>query len=159
MQSPFFPHPFYLCYSSPSRDASAHFLATSRILQVPLHRYAHLTCLPLTTTCTCCVHSSTMVRPAQGGAPEERRTMARARPDEDIATLDTPTLWSFPSCNSSPTQLSRHPRIQQTRRHCFGHNSLIRHRNRAFLDALERGPRRRRFGSGPGSRRTVDHSV
>jgi hypothetical protein len=23
--------------------------------------------------------------------------------DEDIATLDTPTLWSSPSCNSSPT--------------------------------------------------------
>jgi hypothetical protein len=79
--------------------------------------------------------------------------------DEDIATLDTPTLWSFPSCNSSPTQLPRHPRIQQTRRHCFGHNSLIRHQNRAFLDALERGRRRHRFGSGPSSRRSVDHSV
>jgi hypothetical protein len=33
-------------------------------------------------------------------------------PDEDITTLDTPTLWSSPSCNSSLTQLSRHPRIQ-----------------------------------------------
>jgi hypothetical protein len=79
--------------------------------------------------------------------------------DEDIATLDTPTLWSFPSCNSSPTQLPRHPRIQQTRRHCFGHNSLIRHQNGAFLDALERGRRRRRFGSGPSSRRSMDYSV
>jgi hypothetical protein len=79
--------------------------------------------------------------------------------DEDIVTLDTPTLWSFPSCNSSPTQLPRHPQIQQTRRHCFGHNSLIRHQNRAFLDALERGRRRRRFGSSPSSRRSVDHSV
>jgi hypothetical protein len=59
--------------------------------------------------------------------------------DEDIAMLDTPTLWSSPSCNSSPTQLPRHPRIQQTRRHYFGHNFLIRHRNGAFLDALERG--------------------
>jgi hypothetical protein len=67
--------------------------------------------------------------------------------DEDIATLDTPMLWSFPSCNSSPTQLSRHPWIQQTRRNYFGHNFLIRHRNGAFLDALERGRRRRRFGS------------
>jgi hypothetical protein len=59
--------------------------------------------------------------------------------DEDIATLDTPMLWSFPSCNLSPTQLPRHPRIQQTRHHCFGHNSFIRHQNGAFLDALERG--------------------
>jgi hypothetical protein len=74
--------------------------------------------------------------------------------DEDIATLDTPTLWSSPSCNSSPTQLPRHSRIQQTRRHCFGHNFLIRHRNGAFLDALERGRRRRRFGSGPSPRRS-----
>jgi hypothetical protein len=72
--------------------------------------------------------------------------------DEDIATLDTPTLWSSPSCNSSPTQLSRHPRIQQTHRHCFGHNSLIRHRNGTFLDALEMGRWRYRFGSGPSSR-------
>jgi hypothetical protein len=79
--------------------------------------------------------------------------------DEDIATLDTPTLWSSSSCNSFLTQLPRHPRIQQTRRHCFGHNSLIRHRNGAFLDALERGRRRCRFGSGPSSRRSVDHSV
>jgi hypothetical protein len=79
--------------------------------------------------------------------------------DEDITTLDIPTLWSFSSCNSSPTQLPRHPRIQQTHRHCFGHNSLIRHRNGAFLDALERGRRRHRFGSSPSSRRSVDHSV
>jgi hypothetical protein len=79
--------------------------------------------------------------------------------DEDIATLDTPMLWSSPSCNSSPTPLPRHPRLQQTRRHCFGHNSLIRHQNRAFLDALERGRRHRRFGSGPSSRRSVDHSM
>jgi hypothetical protein len=79
--------------------------------------------------------------------------------DEDIATLDTPTLWSSSSCNSSPTQLPCHPRIQQTRRHCFGHNSLIRHRNMAFLDALERGRWRRPFGSGPSSRRSVDYFV
>jgi hypothetical protein len=79
--------------------------------------------------------------------------------DEDIATLDTVTLWSFPSCNLSPTQLPRHPRIQQTRRHCFGHNSLIRHQNGTFLDALERGRQRRRFGSSPSSRRSMDHSV
>ena len=56
-------------------------------------------------------------------------------PDEDIAMLDTPTPWSSPSCNSFPTQLPRRPRIQQTRRHCFGHNFLIRHRNGPFLDA------------------------
>jgi hypothetical protein len=79
--------------------------------------------------------------------------------DEDIAMLDTLTLWSFPSCNSSPTQLSRHPRIQQTRRHCFGHKSFIRHQNGVFLDALERGQRRHCFGSGPSSRRSVNHSV
>jgi hypothetical protein len=47
--------------------------------------------------------------------------------DEDMATLNTPTLWSSPSCNSSQPQLPRHHRIQQTRRHCFGHNFLIRH--------------------------------
>ena len=76
--------------------------------------------------------------------------------DEDIAMLDTPTPWSSPSCNSFPTQLPRHPRIQQIRRHCFGHNFLIRCQNGPFLDALERGRRRRRFGSGPSSRRSVD---
>jgi hypothetical protein len=86
-------------------------------------------------------------------------SIATRRCDEDITTLDTPTLWSSPSSNSSPTQLPRHPRIQQTHHHCFGHNSLIRHRNEAFLDALERGRRRRRFGSGPSSIRFVDHSV
>jgi hypothetical protein len=31
--------------------------------------------------------------------------------DENIVTLDTPTLWFSPSCNSSLTQLPRHPRI------------------------------------------------
>jgi hypothetical protein len=73
--------------------------------------------------------------------------------DEDIATLDTPTLWSSLSCNSSPTQLPRHPWIQQTRRHCFGHNFTIRHRNGAFLDVLERGRRRHHFGSSPSSKK------
>jgi hypothetical protein len=79
--------------------------------------------------------------------------------DEDIATLDTLMPWSSPICNSSPTQLPRSPQIQQTRRHCFGHNFLIRHRNEAFLDALERGWRRHRFGSGPSSKRSVNHSM
>ena len=77
------------------------------------------------------------------------KPMVPNRNDEDIATLDTPTPWSSPSCNSFPTQLPRRPRIQQTRRHCFGHNFLIRHQNGPFLDALERGRRRRHFGSGP----------
>jgi len=45
--------------------------------------------------------------------------------DEDITTLDTLTLLSFPSCNSSPNQLPRHSRIQQTRYQCFGHNFFI----------------------------------
>ena len=77
---------------------------------------------------------------------ESRTTPIReGEDDEDIATLDTPTPWSSPSCNSFPTQLPRHPRIQQTRRHCFGHNFLIRRRNGPFLDALERGRRRRRL--------------
>jgi hypothetical protein len=58
----------------------------------------------------------------------------KGKGDEDIATLDTLMLWSSPSCNSSPTQPLRHPRIQQTRHHCFSHNFLIRHRNGAFLD-------------------------
>ena len=69
---------------------------------------------------------------------ESRTTPIReGEDDEDITTLDTPTPWSSPSCNSFPTQLPRRSRIQQTRRHCFGHNSLIRHRNGPFLDALE----------------------
>jgi len=46
--------------------------------------------------------------------------------DEDIAMLDTSTPSFFPSCNSSPTQLPRHSRIQQTRRQCFDHNFFIR---------------------------------
>jgi hypothetical protein len=79
--------------------------------------------------------------------------------DENIATLDTSTLYSSPSCNSSPTQLPRHPQIQQTRHYYFGHNFLIRHRNVAFLDALERGRRCRRFEFGSSSRRSVDHSM
>ena len=33
---------------------------------------------------------------------------------EDIATQDTLTTSSSPSCNSSPTKLPRHSRIQQT---------------------------------------------
>ena len=59
---------------------------------------------------------------------ESRTTPIReGEDDEDIAMLDTPTPWSSLSCNSFPTQLPRRPRIQQTRRHCFGHNFLIRH--------------------------------
>jgi hypothetical protein len=102
-------------------------------------------------------------RPPLGGeektAGQSAAAIATIAAEEDIATLDTPTLWSSSSCNSSPTQLPRHPRIQQTRRHCFGHNSRIRHRNGAFLDTLERGRRHCRFGSCPSSRRSVDHSV
>ena len=49
--------------------------------------------------------------------------------DEDIAMLDTSTPSSLSSCNSSPTQLPRHSRIQQTRRQCFDHIFFIRHRN------------------------------
>jgi len=59
--------------------------------------------------------------------------------DEDNAMLDTLTPSSFPSCNSSPTQLPRHSRIQQIRRQCFDHNFFIRHQNRVILDSLERG--------------------
>jgi len=76
--------------------------------------------------------------------------------DEDIAMLDTLTPSSFPRCNSSPTHLPRHSRIQQTRRQCFDHNFFIRHQNRVILDSLERGQRRRHFGSGPSSRSFVD---
>ena len=76
--------------------------------------------------------------------------------DEDFAMLDTLTPSSFPSCNSSPTQLPRHSRIQQTRRQCFDHNFFIQHRNGVILDSLERGQRRRCFGLGPSSRSFVD---
>ena len=75
--------------------------------------------------------------------------------DEDIAMLDTSTSSSFSSCNSSPTQLPRHSRIQQTRRQCFDHNLFIRHQNRVILDSLERARRRRRFGSSLSSRPSV----
>jgi hypothetical protein len=54
---------------------------------------------------------------------ESRTTPIReGEDDEDITTLDTPTPRSSPSCNSSPTQLPRRPRIQQTHRHYFGHS-------------------------------------
>jgi len=59
--------------------------------------------------------------------------------DKNIATLDMLTPSSFPSYNSSPTQLQCHSRIQQTRRQCFDHNFFIRHRNGVILDLLERG--------------------
>jgi len=45
--------------------------------------------------------------------------------DEDIVMLDTSTPPFFPCCNSSPTQLPRHPRIQQTHRQYFDHNFFI----------------------------------
>jgi hypothetical protein len=76
--------------------------------------------------------------------------------DEDIAMLDTSTPSFFPSCNSSPTQLPRHSRIQQTRRLCFDHNFFVQHRNGVTLDSLERGRRRCRFGSGLSSRSPMD---
>jgi len=79
--------------------------------------------------------------------------------DEDIATLDTRTPRPSPSSKSSPTQPPRSVRIQPTHLHCFGDISHIRHRNEAYKDALERGRRRRRFGSGPSSRRFVVHTV
>jgi len=76
--------------------------------------------------------------------------------DEDIAMLDMLTPSSFPSCNSSPTQLPRHSWIQQTCRQCFGHNFFIQHRNGVILNSFERGRRRRHFGSSPNSRSFVD---
>jgi len=57
---------------------------------------------------------------------ESRTTLIQeGEDDEDIATLDMSTASSFLSCNSSPTQLPRHSRIQQTRRQCFDHNFFI----------------------------------
>jgi len=76
--------------------------------------------------------------------------------DEDIATLGTLTPSSFSSCNSSPTHLPRHSRIQQTCHQCFDHNFFILHWNRVILDSLERGQWRRHFGSSPSSRSFVD---
>jgi len=76
--------------------------------------------------------------------------------DEDIATLDSLTPSSCPSCNSSPTQLPRHSRIQQTCCQCFDHNFFIRHRNGVILDSLEGGQQRHCFTSGPSSRSFVD---
>jgi hypothetical protein len=102
-------------------------------------RFTHTSCILATSTLeVCTIYLSHL-------DPPKCSTLT----DEDIATLDTPTLWSFPSCNSSPTQLPRHPRIQQTRRHCFGHNSFIWHQNGAFLDTLERGWRHHHFGLVP----------
>jgi len=76
--------------------------------------------------------------------------------DEDIAMLHTLTPSSFPSYNSSPTQLPCHPRIQQTQRLCFDHNFFIRHQNWVILDSLERRQRHHHLGSGPSSRSFVD---
>ena len=75
------------------------------------------------------------------------------------SVTDTLTLSSFPSYYSSPTQLPRHSRIQQTHYQCFDHNFFIRHRNRVILDSLERGQWHHRFGSGPSSRSFVDSSL
>ena len=79
--------------------------------------------------------------------------------DEDITRLDTHMPWSSPSYKSSPTRSPRSSRIQPTPLHGFDDISLIRRPIHVCLDALERGRRRRRFGSGPSSRRFVDHSV
>ena len=70
---------------------------------------------------------------------ESRTTPIQGEDDEDIAMLDMLTTSSFPSCNSSPTQLPRHSRIQQIRRQCFDHNVFIQQRNEVILDLLERG--------------------
>ena len=59
--------------------------------------------------------------------------------DEDITTLDTSAPSSFSTCNSSPTQLPHHSRIQQTCHQCFNLNFFIRHRNGVIFDSLERG--------------------
>jgi hypothetical protein len=56
--------------------------------------------------------------------------------DEDIATLDMLTPSYFPSCNSSPSQLPRHSRIQQTHCQCFDHNFFIRYRWKGDIDAV-----------------------
>jgi len=68
----------------------------------------------------------------EGGDDEDiAKTESRTTPiqegedDEDIATLDTFTPSSFPSCNSPPTQLPRHSRIQHTRHRCFDHNFFM----------------------------------
>jgi len=57
--------------------------------------------------------------------------------------LDTLTPSSFPSCNSSPTQLPtqlpRYSQIQQTHRQCFDRNFFIRRQNGVILDSLEKG--------------------
>ena len=79
--------------------------------------------------------------------------------DEDIAKMESRTTPIREGEDDEDIAMPRCPRIQETRHHCFGHNFLTRHRNGPFLDALERGRRRRRFGSGPSSRRSVDHSV
>jgi len=48
---------------------------------------------------------------------ESRMTPIQEGEDnEDITMLDTLTPSSFPSCNSSPTQLPHHSRIQQIHR-------------------------------------------
>ena len=60
------------------------------------------------------------------GKMESRMTsIQEGEDDEDIAMLDTSTQLFFPSCNSSPIQLPRHPRIHQTCRQCFDHNFFI----------------------------------
>ena len=91
---------------------------------------------------------------------ESRTTLIQdGEDDEDIIILDAHTPWPSPSYKSSPTWSPRSVRIQPTPLHSFSDISLIRHRNEVFFDALERGQRRHRFGSGPSSRTFVAHAV
>jgi len=80
-----------------------------------------------------------------GGDEDITRMKSRTTPiqegedNEGIAMLDTLKPSSFSSSNSSPTQLPRHSRIQQTRRQCFDHNFFIRDRSAVILGSLGRG--------------------
>jgi hypothetical protein len=108
-----------------------------------------------------CMHSAVtnLFQEVNDGMESRMTPIQEREDDEDITTLDTHTPRPSPRYKSSPTQLPRSVRIQPTPLHCFGDTSLIRHRNEAYKDALERGRRRRHFGSGPSSRRFVDHAV
>ena len=79
--------------------------------------------------------------------------------DEDITTLDMHEPASLPSFKSLPSWTASSVRIQPT---CLYQNSdifLIRHPNKAFLDALESWWQDASFCSGPSSRNLVDHYV
>ena len=89
---------------------------------------------------------------------ESRTTPIReGEDDEDIAMLDTPS-HGLPQV-AIRSQLSCHVALGFSRHVVTVSVITFSYDIETGRYALERGRRRRRFGSGPSSRRSMDHSV